>query len=54
MVPVHWLGVVLVEIPRVVCALQVWYNGTLHLAVVQRIPVNVLEPGVRFYRRSAA
>jgi hypothetical protein len=43
-VPLLALGLILVEVARVSGTPQMRHNGALHFAVVQFLPVDVLEP----------
>jgi len=52
--PVRGLRFVLVEIPRVRRASQMRHNRSVDLSVIQLVPVDVAEPGVRFDGGSAA
>ena len=46
--------IVIIEIAGVGCVLDLWYDWTLDLALIQGFPVNALEKLVRFHQGDAA
>ena len=48
------LWLVLIEVSRISRSPKVRYDWALHFAVVECVPINISEPGVRFYGACAA
>ena len=52
--PAFGLWLVLIEVSRISRSPKVRYDWALHFAVVECAPINISEPGVRFYGACAA